>query len=252
MTGDLVVNPLTGLTILENIVDDSPGQESAGSGAALARGIERSINKIQSTSLTVGVAPPLYTLSEDQGLAHEKFAECLAAQIPRLASRLEAACSDAWKQGTRVVSVGGNHISAIELLGYLRFCQSHNLEPIIIWYDAHLDCNTPQTSLSGNIHGMVAALLFGEGPGAFQELFSGVKLPRPENVIFVGANSEDLAEITLIREKGAHYIPAREYCGGAAVREYLKRQIAQYPRSAVWLELARIFHETASRERREW
>jgi arginase family enzyme len=63
-----------------------------------------------------------------------------------------------------VVSVGGNHLRAVELIGYLRECKRRGREPVVVWCDAHPDAHTPDTSDTKNLHGMVAMLLFGKGP----------------------------------------------------------------------------------------
>ncbi|MBV9522216.1 MAG: arginase family protein, partial [Alphaproteobacteria bacterium] len=57
----------------------------------------------------------------------------------------------------------------------------------LIWFDAHLDAHTPETTPSMNPHGMSAAVLLGHGADAFRAIGGGVL--RPENLCYIGARS---------------------------------------------------------------
>ena len=62
----------------------------------------------------------------------------------------------------------------------------------VLWFDAHGDLNTPQTSTSGNFHGMVLRTLLGEGP---TPLLARLARPLlPEQVFLIGARDLDPAE----------------------------------------------------------
>jgi arginase len=64
----------------------------------------------------------------------------------------------------------------------------------LIWIDAHADFNTPQTSPSGNIHGMPVAALLGDGPRALVDVgYPGAKL-QPSHVAMIGIRNLDLEE----------------------------------------------------------
>lgn len=71
----------------------------------------------------------------------------------------------------------------------------------MIWFDAHTDLNTPETTPSGNVHGMPLAAVL--GIGAFQEPeFEWARAPnvRAENIAIVGLRSVDDAEKAVIRD----------------------------------------------------
>jgi len=71
-----------------------------------------------------------------------------------------------------------------------------------VWFDAHADLNTPATTPSGNVHGMMplaAALGLGEFEGSDWATAPGL---NPENVALVGLRSVDDAEIDVIRDHG--------------------------------------------------
>ncbi|TMW70167.1 arginase [Alteribacter natronophilus] len=95
--------------------------------------------------------------------------------------------------------LGGDHSIAIGTLAGVSN-KSDNLG--VIWYDAHGDLNTGETSPSGNIHGMPLAVSLGIGHPSLTEIGSYAPKIKPENLVLVGARSLDEGERELIREKG--------------------------------------------------
>lgn len=95
--------------------------------------------------------------------------------------------------------LGGDHSIAIGTLAGLSDKYS-NLG--VIWYDAHADLNTAETSPSGNIHGMPLAASIGLGHEDLVNLYSKKQKIKPENVIIIGARSVDPGERELIKEQG--------------------------------------------------
>ncbi|MCS7068533.1 MAG: arginase [Meiothermus sp.] len=80
----------------------------------------------------------------------------------------------------------------------------------VIWVDAHADFNTPQTSPSGNIHGMPLAHLCGLGDARLVNLgHPGAKV-RPEDVVLIGIRSLDAGEVALLRERGVTVYTMKE------------------------------------------
>ncbi|MEK4920513.1 arginase [Cytobacillus sp. FSL R5-0569] len=103
------------------------------------------------------------------------------------------------KKGAFPLVLGGDHSIAIgTLAGLLQ--HYHNLG--VIWYDAHGDLNTADTSPSGNIHGMSLAVALGYGHPLLLEVGGVHKKLKPENVVIIGARSLDQGERDLIKAKG--------------------------------------------------
>lgn len=94
---------------------------------------------------------------------------------------------------------GGDHSMAIGTLAGLSDKYS-NLG--VIWYDAHADINTSETSPSGNIHGMPLAASLGIGHERLVDLYKTGQKIQPENVVIIGARSVDPGERELIKELG--------------------------------------------------
>lgn len=95
--------------------------------------------------------------------------------------------------------LGGDHSVAIGTLAGLS-TKYKNLG--VIWYDAHADMNTDETSPSGNIHGMPLAVSMGYGDERLVNLHHEGQKVKPENVIIIGARSIDPGERKLIKELG--------------------------------------------------
>ncbi len=80
----------------------------------------------------------------------------------------------------------------------------------MIWLDAHGDMNTPETSPSGNVHGMPLAAIMGYGPPELVEI-GGVKpMVEPRNVVLVGIRELDSKERRLVKESGVHIFTMRD------------------------------------------
>lgn len=95
--------------------------------------------------------------------------------------------------------LGGDHSMAIgTLAGVAKSYKNLGL----IWYDAHGDLNTPETSPSGNIHGMPLAASLGYGEESLTEIGGYSPKVKPENIIIIGARDLDPGEKDFIKEKG--------------------------------------------------
>lgn len=103
------------------------------------------------------------------------------------------------KSGNFPLVLGGDHSIAIGTLAGLASSYD-NLG--VIWYDAHADMNTSETSPSGNIHGMPLAVCIGLGDERLVNLhLEGAKV-NPENIVIIGARDVDPGERVLIKERG--------------------------------------------------
>lgn len=106
---------------------------------------------------------------------------------------------EAIKSGSFPLVLGGDHSIAI---GTLAGVAKHYKNLGVIWYDAHGDLNTAETSPSGNIHGMPLAASLGIGHSVLTELGGYSPKIRAENVVIIGARALDDGEKDLIKEIG--------------------------------------------------
>ncbi|MRH43829.1 arginase [Aquibacillus halophilus] len=95
--------------------------------------------------------------------------------------------------------LGGDHSIAI---GTIAGVANHYDNLGVIWYDAHGDLNSSETSPTGNIHGMPLAVNLGIGHERLTNILEYQPKIKPENVIIIGARSLDEGERELIKEKG--------------------------------------------------
>ncbi|UGB32254.1 arginase [Metabacillus sp. B2-18] len=102
-------------------------------------------------------------------------------------------------KGSFPLVFGGDHSIAI---GTLAGIAKHYDNLGVIWYDAHGDLNTGDTSPSGNIHGMPLAVSLGIGHPDLTNIAGYSPKIKPENIVIIGARSLDEGEKILIREKG--------------------------------------------------
>ncbi len=103
------------------------------------------------------------------------------------------------QSGSFPLVLGGDHSIAI---GTLAGVAKHYKNLGVIWYDAHGDLNTSETSPSGNIHGMPLAVSVGLGHELLTDIGGYSPKIRPEHVVIIGARSLDEGERILIKEKG--------------------------------------------------
>ncbi|MEZ0322666.1 MAG: arginase [Thermus sp.] len=126
-------------------------------------------------------------------------------------------------EGVFPIVLGGDHsLSMGSVSGVAR-------EPLgVVWVDAHADFNTPETSPSGNIHGMPLAVLCGLGHPRLTEAFQAVD---PKRVVLVGVRSLDPGEKRLLREMGVTVYTMHEVdrLGVARIAEEVLERLAGLP-----------------------
>lgn len=93
--------------------------------------------------------------------------------------------------------LGGDHSMAI---GSIAGISQHYNNLGVIWYDAHGDINTVETSPSGNIHGMPLAINLGLGHKKLTDIIGDAPNIKPENIVMIGIRSLDEGEKQLLRK----------------------------------------------------
>lgn len=99
--------------------------------------------------------------------------------------------------------IGGDHsIAQGSVAGVAAHYQDQSQSIGLLWFDAHGDINTPQSSPSGNIHGMPLAHLLGYGDADLANIMDFSPKVRPENVVLIGIRDIDSSERELIHQSG--------------------------------------------------
>ncbi len=124
-------------------------------------------------------------------------------QIADTCTRTSNAVCKTLEEGMIPLVLGGDHSIAVGTVsGVSEFYRRQNQKIGVIWIDAHSDINTPDTSPSGNVHGMPLAALLGLGPDLLTNIGGFAPKIAPENTVLVGVRDIDAAERANIRRAG--------------------------------------------------
>jgi arginase len=107
--------------------------------------------------------------------------------------------------------LGGDHsIAAGSVAGVASFFRKQSKRIGLIWLDAHGDVNTPESSPSGNVHGMPLASIMGYGAPELTDLCNFKPKIEPQNVAMVGIRDLDAKERQLVKKSGVHVFTMRD------------------------------------------
>ena len=132
-------------------------------------------------------------------------------EITLACQTLAAQVQSALEAGAVPIVLGGDHSIAIGTVsGLASFYRQKNQRVGVIWFDAHGDMNTPETSPSGNIHGMPFAVILGNGAPELTGIAGFAPKVHPEDCVLIGARSVDTEEARLLRASGVRIFTMRE------------------------------------------
>ncbi|TNF28346.1 MAG: arginase [Deltaproteobacteria bacterium] len=170
------------------------------------------LDVLRETFLTIDDLPELReTLLEEEDQIFAEHFSARAYNFPSVAKynrHLSTLVEEQMNLLNFVLTVGGDHSIALGTLsGVLRA----NPNTKIIWVDAHTDINTPETSPSGNIHGMPLSFLMKLYQHPMTDEYMDF-VPRldPKNVIVIGARDIDKGEVELITKTGMTVYTSKE------------------------------------------
>jgi arginase len=145
--------------------------------------------------------------SVDAGASSARYLHEIAATCTRLANQVESAAD----QGKFPIVLGGDHSVAIGTVSGLAQRYRKQGERIgLVWIDAHADMNTPETSPSGNVHGMPLACCIGMGPKELTSIYDFAPKVEPRNVAVIGLRSVDAEEKRNVQRAGVHAYTMRD------------------------------------------
>lgn len=134
-----------------------------------------------------------------------------AAVIHKVCTALEKLTYEAVANGSTPIALGGDHSLTVgSVSGVSRAFRDKGRKIGLIWVDAHADINTPETSPTGNVHGMPLAHLIGMGHRDFARLGGYAPKVDPRNVVLVGIRDVDRAEAVNIRKSGIRVFSMQE------------------------------------------
>ena len=141
--------------------------------------------------------------TQNSGAPNARFLQQIADTCTRTAEAVVKSLED----GMTPLILGGDHsLAAGSISGVAEFYRRQGQKIGVIWLDAHSDINTPETSPSGNVHGMPLAALLGLGAGSgldpLSQIFGYSPKILPENTVIIGVRDIDAAERENIRRAG--------------------------------------------------
>ena len=141
------------------------------------------------------------------GEKRAKYLDEIAETCKGLAEIVEKTLSE----GFLPLVLGGDHSIAVgSCSGVSSFFRQQKKKIGYIWLDAHGDMNTPESSPSGNVHGMPLAALIGYGAPELVGLLGYQPKVEPRNVAIVGVRDLDAKERKLVKESGVHAFTMRD------------------------------------------
>jgi arginase len=136
-----------------------------------------------------------------------KYVDLINGACEQLADQVEQILT----AGQLPIVLGGDHSIAIgSFAGVASYYKKQEQQIGLIWFDAHADMNTPETTPSGNIHGMPLAVLLGYGAPALTEIAGFTPKLNPRFCAHVGARDIDAGEREMIRKLGMRFFTMRE------------------------------------------
>ncbi len=140
----------------------------------------------------------------------EKRAKYLA-EIADACKDLGAMVEKSLEENLVPIVLGGDHsIAAGSLSGVAAHFKKKEKRIGLIWLDAHGDINTPESSPSGNVHGMPLAAAMGYGATELVELLDFKPKVEPQNISLVGIRDLDSQEKKLAKKSGVHVFTMRD------------------------------------------
>ena len=171
----------------------------------------------------------------DYGNVQMPVAEALTSSNGlHYAETIAETCRQAFLELTRVpkdsfpIALGGDH--SVSLGSVAGVAQAGRTG--VIWIDAHADLNTPESSPSGNIHGMPVSHLLGQGDSRLLDIWGGGAVLRPQDLVFIGLRSLDPFERSFVREHNirAYTMKELDTRGLAVVAEEAVEYLSDVPR----------------------
>lgn len=130
---------------------------------------------------------------------HPKYLREMIESSKNTATAVKRVLAD----GALPIILGGDHSIAIgSFSGIASHYRERGEEIGLLWFDAHADINTPETSASGNIHGMPMAIILGRGENNLVSLEGFSPKLNPKYCAHVGARDLDVGERRLVHELG--------------------------------------------------
>ena len=178
-----------------------------GPSAVRVAGLEARLEALGHVVEDGGNIPVAIAEQKKEGDPHAKYLKEITATCTKHADTVFKTL----EAGKFPLVLGGDHsVAAGTVAGVAEFYRRQNQKVGLIWIDAHADINTPETSPSGNVHGMPLAAIMGLGPAELSNIYNFSPKVHAENCVLVGVRDIDARERDNIRHTGIEVYTMRD------------------------------------------
>ncbi|MFT5288641.1 MAG: arginase [Planctomycetota bacterium] len=178
-----------------------------GPSAIRLAGLRRAVERLGISFEDLGNVPVQRPETRHPGDPKARFLREITHCCKRLRDRVKLML----EQDRFPLIVGGDHSIAVgTVAGVSSHYEAQAKKIGLIWFDAHADMNTPDSSPSGNVHGMPLASVLGHGAPALTELGAGKPMVAVENAVLIGIRDVDVKERELVHQTGIRAYSMRE------------------------------------------
>ena len=183
------------------------------------RGVDMGVSAIRFANLGQRLAELGYKIEDLGNVAVEQPERAPAGprnarylpQIAQSCTRLAECVEKALAHGQMPLVIGGDHSIAVGTASGLSNHFRRKKKRIgLLWIDAHPDMNTPETSPSGNVHGMPLACITGTGPRKLTHISGYAPKVDPKNVALIGIRDVDALEKPHVKDSGVRAFTMRD------------------------------------------
>ncbi len=197
------------IALISVYLDLGAGRRGVDMGPSAIR-IAGLVEKLEQLGLTVSEMGAIHA-REPEDIAVENQKCRYITEVAEVNQAIQSQVERALKIADVPLILGGDHSLAIgSVSGIAKYYKQKQEKIGVIWVDAHADMNTPETTPSGNIHGMPVSVLLGYGDPRLTRLNGTAPSLTPENVTIIGARDIDPGEKELIRELNIRVITMSE------------------------------------------
>ena len=197
------------LAVISVSIDLGAGRRGVDMGPSALRiaGLTETVESLGYPVMEVGTVTACGPETVAEGESNAKYLE----EITRVCKLAGEMTRTGLEKGCFPLVLGGDHsLSVGTTAGVAAHHRERGGSIGLLWVDAHTDMNTPETTPSGNVHGMSLAALTGRGPAVLTELMGPGPAVRPGHVVVLAARDLDGREKDAVREAGVRVITMSE------------------------------------------
>lgn len=185
-------------------------------------GLGEQLTKLGLRVIDKGDVPSPIPEKKGAGDPHKRYVK----DIARVCQRLFQTSLASFSEGAMPIALGGDHSLGTGSVAAAAAHLRKSGRPLgLIWVDAHADMNNPQSSESGNVHGMPLAALLGSEPAELAHFAGPGPAVLPNHTVLVGIRNLDETEKQIVRASKVHVFTMKEV-DRLGIAQVMERAIA--------------------------